>query len=238
MSSNNVPSDVQCFTSLEGISFVVNNAGQTALPVQAGWNASTSNFRAPTGVISSGIVHLAGAAWTTSSNTLAVTLPASLRPAAAVYVPISLCQKKGRLFISSTGDVNVYAETGSYAGCDAFFDGVTYAVAPTAANGWTCLAPTNGWASQAFGTRDTCVKDVDGIVRFSGGVATSGSNLSIFTLPAALRSTKENYVTVDLFVGTMGRLYIPPTGVVTVQAELATTNATKFTSFEGAAFAL
>jgi hypothetical protein len=120
-------------------------------------------------------------------------------------------------------------------------EGVTFPLDNSPANGWTCLAPTNGWSSMPFGTRDTCVKDVDGVVRMSGAVSTSSTSGTIFdalALPAGLRPPVDSYVLIDLCDGTTGRIHVTPAGIVTLEAETSLSNAQCFSSFEGAAFSL
>jgi hypothetical protein len=60
----------------------------------------------------------------------------------------------------------------------------------------------------------------------------------VFTLPAALRPATDVYVPVDLCGANKGRLHIPPSGTVDVQAEITFANAQCFTSLDGASFAL
>jgi hypothetical protein len=225
------------FVSFEGLSYLVNN-GATAVTLQNGWTNAGAPWRNPTAAISAGVVHLAGAITTGGTTAQAFTLPASMRPAADVYVPVNLCTpRKGRLLVQSTGAVSVFAEGGvSLAGCAVSLEGVTYPVTNTAAAGWTCLTPQNGWVAQPFTTRTTCAKYIDGLVRLSGGVQTSGTNMTVFTLPAGLRPLKDVYVLLDNTAGTTGRAYISAAGVVTLKSEKGDANARSFASFEGAAF--
>jgi len=58
-----------------------------------------------------------------------------------------------------------------------------------------------------------------------------------FTLPAGFRPATSVYVPVDMCNSTNGRLFIQSTGVVSVQAETAFSNAQCFTSLDGASFA-
>jgi hypothetical protein len=75
-------------------------------------------------------------------------------------------------------------------------------------------------------------------VHFKGAIATGGTNPVPFTLPAGFRPATAVYVAVDLCNATNGRLFIEPSGVVTVQAEgSAFGNAQCFTSLDGASFA-
>src|SRR5260221_493589 len=100
------------------------------------------------------------------------------------------------------------------------------------------LALQNGWTNAPFATSNATVFNLSGIVTFSGAIATSGTNAGPFTLPASLRPATNVYVPVDLCNAANGRLIIARTGVVTVQAESAFSNAQCFTSLDGASFAL
>jgi hypothetical protein len=104
----------------------------------------------------------------------------------------------------------------------------------------TPLTLVNGWTSAPYGTQTAGVKQLnDGIVTFTGAIsAPTGSNPIAFTLPANDRPATNVYVPVDMCSATKGRLFIQPSGVVTVQSEGAFTNATCFTSLDGATFAL
>jgi hypothetical protein len=234
-------SSMNCFTSLEGVSFVVDNSaanGNQALTPQNGITNAGSPWRAPTARISSNVVHLAGALQTNGSGATAFNLPAAMRPAAYVYLPISYggsSNYKGRLLVSPSGDVSVVPDSTAVGGEVTSLEGVTFPV-PNTGTGWTCLTPTNGWTAMPYSTRNTCVKDVDGLIRLSGSVTTSGTNMSALALPAALRPAKDAYVEIDLCNGTMGRVHVTPAGIVTVESEASISNAQCFSSFEGAAF--
>jgi hypothetical protein len=103
--------------------------------------------------------------------------------------------------------------------------------------GPTPLSLVNGWTNAPFGTSNTTVEEVSGIVQLRGAMSTTGTNQVAFTLPAGLRPATNVYVPVDLCNATKGRLYIQPSGVVTVQSEGAFSNAQCFTSLDGASFA-
>ena len=75
-----------------------------------------------------------------------------------------------------------------------------------------------------------------GVVSFKGAIA-SGSNPTVFTLPAAFRPAKNVYVPVDLCGATNGRLFIQHNGTVRVQEEgNVFGNAQCFTSLDGVSF--
>jgi len=79
---------------------------------------------------------------------------------------------------------------------------------------------------------------VGGVVHFKGAVA-SGSSGVLFTLPSRFRPAKAVYAKVDLCGATNGRLFIQPTGVVTVQQQSGDpfSNAQCFTSLDRVSFA-
>ena len=226
--------DAQCFTSLEGASFVRSTAFDTQLSLQNGWVGAPYSTRAPAAKLTSGVVRLAGSlAWGTAPE--AFTLPAGFRPATRTYLPVDLCNAtKGRLIIEPTGQTFVAAEGNfSDAQCFTSLDGVTFVVAN---NG--NLPPLNGWAGAPYSTRAPGVTNILGIVRFQGAVATNGSNPQILQLGAADRPATMVYVPVDLCAGATGRLVIYPDGRVYVQSASTFGKATCFTSLEGASFGI
>jgi hypothetical protein len=108
-------------------------------------------------------------------------------------------------------------------------------VGPAAAG--TLLTLINGWTNAPFGTHVAAVEIVNGIVRFQGAMATSGTNSEPFVLPAGFRPTTNVYVPVDMCDATNGRMIVKPNGVVTVEARTDFSNAQCFTSLDGGAFA-
>ena len=112
---------------------------------------------------------------------------------------------------------------------------VTFALSPS---GFTGLTLQNGWANAPFGTGNAAVRNISGVIHFMGAVA-SGTSGVLFTLPASFRPAKDVYVPADLCNATNGRLFIQPTGVVSVQQQSGDpfSNAQCFTSLDGASFA-
>jgi hypothetical protein len=105
--------------------------------------------------------------------------------------------------------------------------------------GPTALTLINGWTNAPFGTSLATVEEVAGIVQFRGAIATAGTNAEPFVLPPSLRPATNVYVPIDLCNATKGRLFIQPSGAVTVQAEGGVfSNAQCFTSLDGASFAV
>jgi len=120
-------SDAQCFTSLDGVSFAASASGFTTLSLQNGWtNAPFSTSNAAAEDIA-GIVHLKGAVASGTTDVI-TTLPAALRPANTVYIPVDLCNAtNGRLIIAPTGTVSVEAESSfSDAQCFTSLDGASF----------------------------------------------------------------------------------------------------------------
>src|SRR5262249_30292980 len=69
-------------------------------------------------------------------------------------------------------------------------------------------------------------------------MSTSGTDTTAFTLPAGLAPSSYVYIPADGFAAAKVRLIVAPTGVVSVQAQTNATDATNFTSLEGASYAL
>jgi hypothetical protein len=185
---------------------------------------------------SGGIVQLRGAIATTGTSRVAFTLPLGFRPPTDVYVPINLCGGfKGRLYIKPTGVTEVQAEGGAWenAQCFTSLDGASFTQSTL---GSTPIALSPGWVAAPFSTRPVAVRNVSGIIRLEGAIA-SGASTSLFTLPAAFRPSTRVYAPVDLCDAAKGRLNILPTGEVTVQAEGDFASAQCFTSLEGVSFA-
>ena len=235
----NVTIDAIQYAPIYAVANVLTDLGNcisfSALTLKNGWtNAPFGTRNAAAGAFA-GIVHLKGAIATTGTNPVAFTLPTSLRPATAVYVPVDLCTAtKGRLYIQPSGVVTVQAETSfSHAQCFTSLDGVSFALtAPTA------LTLQNGWTNGPFGTTTASAAVVSGVVHLKGAIATIGTNPVAFTLPADLRPSTAVYVPVDMCGATNGRLVIGSDGVVTVEAETSFSNAQCFTSLDGVSFAL
>ena len=123
-------SDAQNFTSLDGISFAKSAASFTALTPLNGWSSYGFGTAGPAARTISGVVHLKGAIQTSGTNEEAFVLPAAFRPAHDLYVKADLCgATNGRLYITTSGSVNVQAPTGGWGNAQCFtsLDGVSYA---------------------------------------------------------------------------------------------------------------
>jgi hypothetical protein len=211
----------------------------TSLTLQNGWTNAPFSTEVAAVANVGGIVQLKGAIQTSGTNSSPFTLPVGFRPSTTVYVAADLfVANTGRLIISPSGVVTVEDEAGGMTNAAQFtsLEGVSFAIDAT---GFTSLALQNGWTNAPFATRNAAVRNDNGTIRFEGAIATSGSNMVPFTLPVGFRPSTETYVPVDMCDAHSGRLIIDPSGSVTVQGENGvTTQATCFTSLEGATFAL
>jgi hypothetical protein len=232
-------SAAECFTSLDGISFAQTPKGFTNLTLENGWTSAPFATSAPAAKLISGVVHLKGAISNSASspNNVPFTLPAKFRPAATVYVPVDMCNgTNGRLQITPDGTVTVQQEASglSDASCFTSLDGATYVL-----TGLKPLTLKHGWTGGPFSTGTPAVKVDNGIVRFAGAIATSGSNARPFTLKPAMRPTNAVFVPVDLCDATSGRLEIDPDGTVTVEQQASGfADAQCFVSLDGVSYDL
>lgn len=226
--------NAQCFTSLDGASFALRPTGYTNLTLVNGWtNAPFSTSNAQFRFVS-GVVHFKGAISTSGTNPVPFTMPAGVRPATDVYIPIDLCNSaNGRLHITPAGVVDVETATFSNAQCFTSLDGAWYV--PSAA-GFTPLTLINGWTNAPFSTSNAAAGNAYGLVYFKGAIATSGTSAQPFTLGPAFRPLHTTYIPIDLCGATNGRLVIQNNGIVSVQAESSFSNAQCFTSLDGASF--
>jgi hypothetical protein len=119
---NGALSNAQCFTSLDGASFVLSQSGSFALLPTDGWSDAPFYTGAAATMDLSGIVHLSGAVAGAGAGSFVSIVPAVLIPANDVYVPVDLCNAtKGRLVISGgTGLVSVQAENGAFSNAECF----------------------------------------------------------------------------------------------------------------------
>jgi hypothetical protein len=234
--AENLFSDAQCFTSLDGAQFALNATGFTALTLINGWtNAPFGTSNAAFRVIAGG-VHFKGAIATSGTNPDPFTLPTAARPKTDVYIPIDLCNAtNGRLHITPAGVVDVEAEGGTFSNAQCFtsLDGAWFGPTTT---GYSALTLINGWTNGPFSTSIAAAANAWGSVYFKGAIATTGTNAQPFTLGPRFRPVTNVYVNVDLCNATKGRLFIQTNGVVTVQAEKTFSNAQCFTSLDGVSF--
>lgn len=238
---NGAFNNAQCFTSLDGATFVLNPNG-VPLTLINGWKEApfkTSHAWATTAGtgIDAYYVYLKGAiASGTTPNPF--VLPDYLSPPETVFIPVDLCEAtNGRLEIDPDGTVTIQAESGDFSNAQCFtsLDGVGFATTQVV---YTQLTLINGWTNTFFGTGKAEVSTTigKGVVTFKGAIA-SGTTPNPFVLPASFRPAANVYLHVDLCDATNGRLIIQPDGTVTIQAENGNFgNAQCFTSLDGVSF--
>jgi hypothetical protein len=232
----------QCFTSLDGVSFEVNTVGTTPLTLINSWRSYGT--RPAAARVVDGVVHFQGsiAGGTTAAP---FTLTSAFRPVGrTIYVPVDLCNAhKGRLVIDVNGTVTINT-FGAFAEAQCFtsLEGVSY---PLDAAGGATLALNGGWsvADAVLHTGSPSVKNVDGIVRFSGALkanvgTTAAANGVAFTLPDSMWPATLVYIPIDLCAAQKGRIYITTTGNVGVDVPPGATWSTAqcFVSLEGASY--
>ncbi len=229
-------SDAQCLTSLDGVTYALDGSSYKPLKLRNGWKPYGFETAPPAVHAVGSIVHLAGA-MTGGKSGAAFVLPAALRPQASVYIPLDLVNaSNGRLVVFPDGTVSVEGEL-SFQDAKNFtsLDGAFYSLDTT---GFTPLALANGWTNQPSAA-PAGVRLDHGVVEFQGAItAPTGSSVHPFQLPVGFRPSKGVYVAVDMCDATNGRLFVDPSGDVSVQAESDIDNATCFTSLEGVSFHL
>lgn len=206
----------------------------TTLPLLNGWtHAPYSTTNAQIALDCSGIVRFKGAISAPAGSTLTpFAIPAALAPSGPVYVGCDMIgAAKGRLNISGTSvTVQPYGSTATDATGFTSLEGVSYALNAT---GYTALTLNTGWTNAAFGTRNAAAQVSNGIVRLQGGLQSSGTDTTVFTLPAAFRPAAVVYVNTDGFASAPGRITIGTNGVASVQGAVASGDVLSFTSLEG-----
>jgi len=135
--------NAQCFTSLEGASFVVGydpnspppppppGVSVTSLSLQNGWTGGPYGTAAPQAQQLDYVVHFQGAMATNGTNNVAFQLPPGWRPVYNVFLKVDLCAgHNGQLEIFTNGYAEVYPEGGfsvwSRAQCFTSLDGVSF----------------------------------------------------------------------------------------------------------------
>ncbi|MEZ4334791.1 MAG: hypothetical protein R3F35_23785 [Myxococcota bacterium] len=220
--------------SLDGVAFVYLGRSEESLVLQNGWTDQAFGTRSAAAVKLDGLVHFKGALSGGTSEVL-FTLPPSMRPATDVYVAVDLCgAAPGRLSIRPTGQVSVQsATTFAAAQCFTSLEGAKFAPSST---GFTAIPLANGWIGGPFSTSTPSAAKINGIVHLKGGLS-SGASGSLFTLPPELRPTTDVYLPIGLCNAAKGRLYVQPSGAVSVVGLAAFGDAQCFTSLDGLSFA-
>ena len=101
---SNAFTNTQCFTSLDGTSFVRRSNDVTPLSLENSWTNGpfSTNHAGVTDV--SGVVRFQGAIPTTGTNSEPFVLPPAFRPTVEVYVPVDMCGGTGgRLQVDPSG---------------------------------------------------------------------------------------------------------------------------------------
>jgi len=210
-------------------------AGAAELRLVNGWTNAPFATSVAEAFVDEGIVHLKGAVALGTVPEIAAPLPVALRPATRVYVAVTLCNAvPGRLIIEPTGQISVQS-SGVFgdAQCFTALDGAHYA---RDAGAFTALTLINGWINAPFSTSNAAARLIDGIVYLKGAVST-GTSSGLFTLPIGMRPATDVYVPINLCAAAKGRLYIQPSGLVSVQSDTTFGDAQCFTSLDGASFA-
>jgi hypothetical protein len=229
--------DYQYFTSVDGASFQLSEAGATPLSLVNGWTNGPDNTSNAAARIVGGVVYLQGAVSDGTAN-LITTLPPAMRPTTNVYVRIvNLCGTfdSGGLLIGTDGTVTIHDFVSGHPECLVSLDGVTFVQSAAVP-----LTLENGWTNSPFGTTSASFRNIGGIVRLKGAISTTSSNPNKvpFTLPVGSRPAVAAFIPVDMCNATPGDLLIGTDGTVTVQAQGGTaSNAQCLTSLDGAWFA-
>jgi hypothetical protein len=230
-------SDAQCFTSLDGVSF---DPSPTFTPMSL-INSWTPYFptQPPGATMFGGIVYLRGAI-TNGGTSVPFILPPAMRPTNPVRIPLDSCNAALAFLITDSSGSATVAATGSFsnAACLSSLDGVSFA---PSANGFTALTLTNGWTSATANplalSSIAAAAVIDGFVHFQGAIQGGTTGLA-FNLPPGMRPASDVYVMVSHCQAALGRLWIQPSGDVTVQSSTTFADAQCLTWLEGAKFAL
>ena len=122
-------SNEDCFTSLDGASFVLQPKNSSALSLKNGWTGKADGTGAAAVELVKGIVRFEGGIDNGTASKI-TTLPASMRPSKNVFVEVDLCDvlEDGRLDIKPSGGVSVEEEDGglSTAQCFTSLDGASF----------------------------------------------------------------------------------------------------------------
>jgi hypothetical protein len=97
-----------CFTSLDGASFVLHSKNSTALTLKNGWANQAYGTAPATAELVKGVVRLQGGISSGASSVI-TTLPATMRPTKNVFVTVDLWNAAmgGRLEIQPSGKVSI-----------------------------------------------------------------------------------------------------------------------------------
>jgi hypothetical protein len=235
-------SSAQCFTSLEGASFVRNTSGVTSLSLINSWTAYPYGTSAPGVIESDGFVRFIGAMKTTGTNPVPFTLPPGFRPQKTVFLTVDTCgAHKGTMAVTPAGAVSIAPldDDWSWPQCFVSLDGVSFPSTQAAAGtAFTPFAAINGWTSQPSGTDALGAKNVSGVVHLRGALKTTGTNPVGFNLPIVMRPAATVFAPVTLCGGAKGRVVISPDGNGFIQSEVSWSSAQCLTSLDGVTYPL
>jgi hypothetical protein len=117
-----------CFTSLDGASFILTPKDSTLLKLKNGWTSEPFGTGPASVELSKGIVRFAGAISGGRSADVLFKLPSTMKPSKDVYIQVDLCDTtNGRLEILPSGKVTVQGEDdGTDANCFTSLDGASF----------------------------------------------------------------------------------------------------------------
>lgn len=229
----------QCFTSLDGASFIPSRSGFQVLRPLNGWVNGVYGTQTASAALYGGIVHFKGALTDGTSNTL-FTLPVGLRPDRTVYVLVDLCSANtGSLAIEPDGSVSVFsATTFAAAQCFTSLEGASFT--PSGAGPAEWLAFYDDWwlpgIAPLIGGIPPKAQIVDGMVQLKGAVG-SGSTPLALRVPIGANPATDLFLPVRLASSQKGRLWIDPNGDVSIFALGSFSDAQAYTSLDGVKFA-
>jgi len=229
-------SSATSFTSLDGISFIADPSGVTALQPSNSWVGSANGAGSAGAKLVGNRVYLKGGISTTGTNMTAFNLPAAFRPSADIFVTTTqLGGTPGTLQIKADG--NVVVQTSGVANDARTFtslDGVSFAIGTINPN----LTMQNGWTA-ASGSRNLAAGRIGELITLTGSIATTGTGNPAFTLPADSVPSRDLWVSINVCNARHGRLSISSSGVVSVTpgSGVPFSDAQCRTSLEGVTFA-
>jgi hypothetical protein len=211
----------------------------TKLTLINGWGSYSPDSATPAVADINGIVQFKGAISTSSSSTndVAFILPPAFWPSKTVNVPVDMCNSTGgELNIAPTGVTQVISEgANSNATCFTSLDGASFALSPKS---FTALKLQPTWTQFGRLFRKAAGRLIGGVVHLEGEIRPTSNKAIAFTLPPALRPSKDVNVLINVCTGSIGRLHITPKGIVSVRSEEGFWAVKCGTSLDGATFAL
>src|SRR5262249_15803006 len=153
----------QCFTSLDGVSFAIDNRATTPLNPTGGWVNAPFGTRPAAARVVNSVVQLQGAI-ANGSSASPFSMPSGMRPVGhTAYVNVDLCNAhKGQLAIHSDGTTTLFALNAfSDAQCFTSLEGASFEID---SNGSQPLGMASGWTAAAtLGGGSPAVENIDGV---------------------------------------------------------------------------